>query len=59
MTKTQFSLSISALAFFGATGVAFAGAVPAPVAGVAGPYGLVAAAVGYGGYRLYKAWRKG
>jgi hypothetical protein len=42
-----------------AAGVASAWAglpVPAPVAGVAGPFGLAAAAVGYGGYWLYKRY---
>jgi hypothetical protein len=37
-------------------GVAMAGAPPAPLplAGAFGPWGLVAAGVGYAGYRLYK-----
>jgi hypothetical protein len=37
---------------------ALAGApVPAPLAGVLGPYGLVAAGVVYGGYRVVKFFR--
>jgi hypothetical protein len=28
--------------------------VPAPVIGVTGPYGILAAGIGYGGYLLYK-----
>jgi hypothetical protein len=40
---------------------AMAGNVPAPVAGilgpVLGPYGLLAAGVAYGGYRLVKHFR--
>ena len=31
--------------------------VPAPLAGVLGPYGLVAAGVAYGGYRVVKYLR--
>jgi hypothetical protein len=38
---------------------AWAGApAPAPLAGVAGPYGLAVAAVGFGGYWLYKRYRR-
>jgi hypothetical protein len=37
---------------------AWAGVVPAPIAGVAGPVGLVAAGVAYGGYLLYKRYRR-
>jgi hypothetical protein len=38
---------------------AYAGlAVPAPVAGLAGPYGLLAVGLVYGGYRLVKHLRK-
>lgn len=45
-------------AFFGLPSVCLAGtAVPAPVAGVAGPFGLAAVVLGYGGYRLFKFWR--
>jgi hypothetical protein len=37
---------------------ALAGApIPAPLAGVLGPYGLLAAGVAYGGYRLVKHFR--
>jgi hypothetical protein len=32
--------------------------VPAPLAGLAGPYGLLAAGVVYGGYRVVKHLRK-
>jgi hypothetical protein len=32
--------------------------VPAPLAGLAGPYGLLAAGVVYGGYRVVKHFRK-
>ena len=43
---------ISALSVLLISNTAFAGQViPAPLAGVAGPYGLLAAAVAYGGYR--------
>jgi len=31
--------------------------VPAPLAGVVGPYGLLAAGVAYGGYRVVKFFR--
>jgi hypothetical protein len=33
-------------------------AVPAPLAALAGPYGLLAAGVVYGGYRIVKHFRK-
>ena len=32
--------------------------VPAPLIGVTGPVGLVAAGVGYGGYWLYRRYRQ-
>jgi hypothetical protein len=32
-------------------------AVPAPLIGVSGPYGIVAAGLGYGGYLLFKRYR--
>jgi hypothetical protein len=39
-------------------GPGFAGApVPAPLVGVAGPYGLVVAGAAYGGYLLYKRFQ--
>jgi hypothetical protein len=38
---------------------AMAGApVPVPLAGLAGPYGLIAAGAAYGGYRLVKYLRQ-
>jgi hypothetical protein len=46
---TLFTSSIPALA-----GVP----VPAPLAGLAGPYGLLAAGAVYGGYRLVRHFRK-
>ena len=47
---------ISAL-FLGA-GTAWAGClVPAPLVGVSGPYGIVAAVVGCGGYLLFRRLR--
>ena len=34
--------------------------VPAPLVGVTGPFGLLAAGAGYGGYLLYKRyWKRG
>lgn len=33
-------------------------AVPAPLLGATGPFGLLAAGVGFGGYLLYKRYRK-
>lgn len=35
------------------------GAVPAPLAGAAGPVGLLAVGVGYIGYRAYLRFKKG
>jgi hypothetical protein len=32
--------------------------VPAPLIGVTGPFGLLAAGVGYGGYLLFKRYRR-
>lgn len=32
-------------------------AVPAPLVGVTGPFGLLAAGAAYGGYLLYKGYR--
>jgi hypothetical protein len=42
----------------GSVAPAWAGAAPAPLAGAAGPVGLLVAAVGYGGYLLYKRYRR-
>jgi hypothetical protein len=43
---------------FAGIGPAFAGLpVPAPLVGVTGPAGIVAAGVAYGGYLLYKRFR--
>lgn len=59
MAKKLFANSYFVLTvFFGLSGVCLAGtAVPAPVAGVAGPFGLAAVVLGYGGYRMFKFWR--
>jgi hypothetical protein len=48
------------LAFFliGSAPALAGGAAPAPLAGLAGPYGLLAAGVVYGGYRVVKHFRK-
>ena len=44
---------------FAGVGPALAGApVPAPLVGVTGPFGIVAAGVAYGGYLLYKRYRR-
>jgi hypothetical protein len=49
-------LALAALVALVATPLpALAGAgVPAPLAGILGPYGLVAAGLAYGGYRVVK-----
>ena len=44
-------------AVFGGVGPALAGGVPAPLVGVTGPVGIVAAGVGCVGYLLYKRYR--
>jgi hypothetical protein len=43
-------------AVFGGVGPALAGGVPAPLVGVTGPVGIVAAGVGCVGYLLYKRY---
>jgi hypothetical protein len=44
---------------FGSNAPAWAGiGVPAPLVGVTGPAGLLAAGVAYGGYLLYKRYRR-
>jgi hypothetical protein len=51
--------SMSAITLLAGSIPAFAGApVPAPLAGLAGPYGLIAAAAVLGTYRLIKYIRK-
>jgi hypothetical protein len=45
-------------AVFASTGPAWAGGVPAPLVGVTGPYGFVAAGVAGVGYLLYKRYRR-
>lgn len=54
-------LVFTALSLIAMTALAYAGvtkATPGPLLGaVAGPWGLVASAIGYGAYRLYKAKR--
>ncbi len=47
-----FSMAATATAMAGA---AVAAPVPGPSLGLAGPWGLVLAAAGYGGYRLYRS----
>jgi hypothetical protein len=42
----------------GSDAPAWAGAAPAPLAGAAGPVGLLVAAAAYGGYLLYKRYRR-
>lgn len=44
-------------ALFMSVGPAWAGVVPAPLVGVTGPVGIVAAAVAYGGYLLFRRYR--
>jgi len=49
--------ALAAVSFAGA-GPAWAGClVPAPLVGVTGPYGIVAAVLGYGGYLLVRQFR--
>lgn len=60
--STSAKAALAALAALIATSLpAMAGFVPAPLAGVVGPvlgpYGLVAAGLAYGGYRLVKHFR--
>ena len=43
---------------FAGAGPAFAGGIPAPLVGVTGPFGIVAAGVAYGGYLLYRRYRR-
>jgi hypothetical protein len=45
-------------AVFVSAGPAWAGGVPAPLVGVTGPYGFVAAGVAGVGYLLYKRYRR-
>jgi hypothetical protein len=45
-------------AVFAGIGPAMAGGVPAPLVGVTGPVGIVAAGVAYAGYLLYKRYRR-
>ena len=44
-------------ALFASAGPAWAGGVPAPLVGVTGPFGIVAAGVAVGGYLLFKRFR--
>ena len=55
-----FSLSSAALLVM-SVGPTWAGApVPTPLLGATGPFGLLAAGAGYGGYLLYKRyWKRG
>jgi len=48
----------SLAAILAGIGPALAGGVPAPLVGVTGPVGIVAAGVAYGGYLLYKRYRR-
>ena len=55
-------LSVSGIALLVMSmGPTWAGApVPAPLVGVTGPFGLLAAGASYGGYLLYKRyWKRG
>lgn len=55
-------LSLSGVALLvTSVGPTLAGApAPAPLVGVTGPFGLLAAGAGYGGYLLYKHyWKRG
>lgn len=55
-------LSLSGVALLvTSVGPTWAGApAPAPLVGVTGPFGLLAAGAGYGGYLLYKHyWKRG
>ncbi len=48
------AVALATMSFAG-VGAAWAGCVvPAPLVGVTGPYGIVAAGVGYGGYLLVR-----
>jgi hypothetical protein len=53
----RFSLGLAFFLVGSAPALAGVG-VPAPLAGLAGPYGLLAAGVVYGGYRIVKHFRK-
>jgi len=52
-----FSLGLAVFLIGSAPALACA-PVPAPLAGLAGPYGLLAAGLVYGGYRVVKHFRK-
>jgi hypothetical protein len=44
-------------ALFASAGPAWAGGTPAPLVGVTGPFGIVAAGIVVGGYLLFKRFR--
>jgi hypothetical protein len=53
------SFAFGLVVLVGSVAPAWAGVgVPAPLAGVTGPFGLLAAGVAYGGYLLYKRYRR-
>ena len=57
-SKIAAVVAASLAAVFAGVGPALAGGVPAPLVGVTGPVGIVAAGVTYGGYLLYKRYRR-
>jgi hypothetical protein len=48
------AFSASAILMSVSTEVLAGMVVPGPIVGATGPYGIGAAAIGYGGYKLYK-----
>lgn len=59
LTRCSIALLSGAAALFAGPMTAQAGMpIPAPLAGLAGPYGLLAAGAVYGGYRLVRYFRQ-
>jgi hypothetical protein len=48
------ALSVSAVLMSASMEVLAGMTVPGPIVGATGPYGIGAAVIGYGGYKLYK-----
>lgn len=54
ISKNFFEVFSISACLIGLSTEALAGTVPAPIVGATGPYGIAAAALGYGGYKAYK-----